>query len=231
MIAQEVMSTNVVSVGPQASIADVARLLLNNRISALPVLDHAGALVGIISEGDLMRQVEPSAKHRRSWWLEIFSGESSEVMAANYVKSHAGRVEDLMTRNAITASPTTTVHELAALLERHRIKRVPIVLEGRVIGIVSRANLVAALAKMVKPEESTVRTDAAIRREILDHLTSHDWSKYSNLNATVHGAAVELWGNVGSEAEKEAVRVATELVPGVQAVQNNIVVVPVVAGF
>jgi CBS domain-containing protein len=98
-----------------------------------------------------------------------------------------------MTRNVITATPTATLHELAALLESHRIKRVPIVNEGGVVGIVSRANLVAALAKMVKPEESTVRTDAAIRREILDHLTSHDWSKYSNVNATVHGGAVELW--------------------------------------
>jgi CBS domain-containing protein len=136
-----------------------------------------------------------------------------------------------MTRNVITAEPTTSVHDLAALLERNRIKRVPIVERGRVVGIVSRANLLHALASMAKSEHDPAATDTAMRREIMDHFKSHVWSQYSNLNATVHGGTVELWGNVGSDAEKQAARVAAELVSGVQAVENNITVVPVVAGF
>jgi CBS domain-containing protein len=232
MQAQDVMTTNVITVDPQASVREVATFMLVKGISALPVVDREGNLVGIVSEGDLMRRVDPGNERRRSWWLEIFAGRSNEALAKDYVKAHACKVEDLMTRDVITAPPAVTLRHLAELLERNRIKRVPIVQDGKIVGIVSRANLIQALATNGSQSKQEVgRTDTIIRREVLDHFRSHDWSKYLHLNATVHDGTVALWGNVGSESEKQAARVTAELVPGVRVVENNITVLPVVAGF
>ena len=231
MKASDVMTVDVVTVAPTASVQEVAKLLLAHRISALPVADQNGSLVGIISEGDLVRRTELGTDHRSSWWLDILANRSNEELATQYVKSHSRRVEDIMTREIITATPATPLRDIAKLLEKHHIKRVPIVADGRLVGIVSRANLIQALASQRKPDQQDPTTDAAIRDKIMAQFKSESWSKHSTLNATVQGGTVELWGTVGSEAEKEAARVAAELVSGVRAVENNVIVRPVVAGF
>jgi len=232
MQASDVMVANVVSVSPAASVREVARILLSNQISAVPVLDELGRLVGIVSEGDLMRRAELDTEHRRSWWLRLFSGKDKEALAIEYMKSHAQRAEDIMTREVITAAPATPLREIAALLEKNHIKRVPIVDEDSVVvGIVSRANLIQALATVGEDDVQTGTDDSTIRQRVMAQFQSEEWSKYSTLNATVQGGMVELWGFVGSEAEKEAARVAAELVPGVRAIENNVTVRPVAAGF
>ena len=231
MKASDVMTVDVVTVAPTASVQEVAKLLLAHRISALPVADQNGSLVGIISEGDLVRRTELGTDHRSSWWLDILANRSNEELATQYVKSHSRRVEDIMTREIITATPATPLRDIAKLLEKHHIKRVPIVADGWLVGIVSRANLIEALASERKPGQQGTTTDAAIRDRIMAQFKSQPWSKHSTLNATVQGGTVELWGIVGSDAEKEAARVAAELVPGVQVVENNVIVRPVVAGF
>ena len=231
MKASEVMAVDVDTVAPTASVQEVATLLLGHRISALPVVDQNGALVGIVSEGDLVRRTELGTEHRSSWWLDILANRSNEELATQYVKSHSRRVEDIMTREIITATPATPLRDIAKLLEKHHIKRVPIVADGWLVGIVSRANLIEALASERKPGQQGTTTDAAIRDRIMAQFKSQPWSKHSTLNATVQGGTVELWGTVGSEAEKEAARVAAELVSGVRAVENNVIVRPVVAGF
>jgi len=231
MKASDVMTVDVVTVAPSASVQEVAKLLLAHRISALPVADQNGSLVGIISEGDLVRRTELGTDHRSSWWLDILANRSNEELATQYVKSHSRRVEDIMTREIITATPATPLRDIAKLLEKHHIKRVPIVADGRLVGIVSRANLIQALASQRKPDQPDTTSDAAIRDKIMAQFKSQPWSKHSTLNATVQGGTVELWGTVGSDAEKEAARVAAELVPGVQVVENNVIVRPVVAGF
>ena len=231
MKASDVMTVDVVTVAPTASVQEVAKLLLAHRISALPVADQNGSLVGIISEGDLVRRTELGTDHRSSWWLDILANRSNEELATQYVKSHSRRVEDIMTREIITATPATPLRDIAKLLEKHHIKRVPIVADGRLVGIVSRANLIQALASQRKPDQPDTTSDAAIRDKIMAQFKSQPWSKHSTLNATVQGGTVELWGTVGSDAEKEAARVAAEVVPGVQAVENNVMVRPVVAGF
>ena len=229
MRANEVMVTKVISVEPQASIRDVAKILLANRISALPVVDEHGELIGIVSEGDLARRVELDTDHCRSWWLGMLAGRSKEALAKEYVKSRGCRVRDVMTKDVITAKPTTLLRDVAGLLERNGIKRVPIVEKGKVVGIVSRANLIQALASRREPNETNTMSDSMIRKKIMKQIKSEKWSKGSLLNATVQDGTVKLWGMVDSEPEKEAVQVAAELVQGVHAIENNVIVLPVVS--
>jgi CBS domain-containing protein len=231
MKASDVMVTKVIAVGPTASVREAANVLLANRISALPVIDEHGELVGIVSEGDLMRRAELGTERRRSWWLELLVGESKETLATKYLKSHARKVGDVMTRDLITATPTTPLGDIAALLEQKRIKRVPIVEHGNMIGIVSRANLIQALASLRNENEPETIDDSIIRDKVMAQFSSEPSTKFSMLNAMVHSGTVELWGVVGSEAEKEAARVAAELIAGVRAVENNVTVRPLVSGF
>jgi CBS domain-containing protein len=230
MKANDVMVTNVITVGLDASIEDVAHLLLTHRISAVPVVGQRGELVGIISEGDLIRRAELGTHPRRSWWLEMLAGRGKEALAAEYVKSHAGKVADLMTQEVITATPDTPLRDIAALLEKNRIKRVPIVANGKVVGIVSRANLVQALATLRKDVEPGSMTDSIVRDKILAQFNLEPWSKFSTLNVTVQNGTVELWGIVDTEAEKQAARVAAEMVAGADAVEDNVVVQRMVFG-
>jgi CBS domain-containing protein len=154
MNAADVMISNVITVGPDANLQDVARGLLSNRISGMPVVAADGKLVGIISEGDLMRRAESGTERRRSWWLEMLTGR--EALAAQYIKEHSRKVSDVMTREVITVKPETPLNDIATLLERNGIKRVPVVKDGKVVGIVSRANLLQALASYRRPIESGV---------------------------------------------------------------------------
>jgi CBS domain-containing protein len=227
MKARDIMATNVIATGPEVSVREAAGILFNNRISALPVIDEHGSLIGIISEGDLARRAE-LATDRRSWWLRLLTHESKEDLAIEYVKSHARRVRDVMTRRVVTAGPGTSLATIAVLLEKNRIKRVPIVAHGKVVGIVSRANLVQALATSRGESDRGTKSDSSIRRKVMAQLRSERWSRHSLLNATVRGGKVTLWGIVDTEAEKDAARVAAEQVAGVQAIENNVIVLPAV---
>ena len=224
MKARDIMITNVVTVGPELSVREVAEILVRRRVSALPVVDSAGNLIGIVSEGDLLRRAELDTGYRRSWWLELFNRKSDESLANEFARSHASRVKDVMAKNVITARASTSLRGIAAILERYRIKRVPIVAKGKVIGIVSRANLIQALASLRKDTEPTTATDSLIRKNVMRRFKAERWSKHAPLNVIVQDGTVKLWGVVGSEAERQAARVAAELARGVRAVENNIVV-------
>ena len=231
MRARDIMVTNVITVGPEASVRDAAKILLANRISALPVVDKDGLLVGIISEGDLVRRAELGTNHHRSWWLELFSGMNKEALATRFLKSRGRKVKDVMTtKDLITAKPTTPLREIAVSLEKNRIKRVPIVAKCQVVGIVSRANIIQALARLPEGPERKTTGDSMIRKNVMKQIKSGKWSKGSLLNVTVQDGKVQLWGVVDSEAEKQAARVAAELVEEVKAIENNVIVLPVVAG-
>jgi CBS domain-containing protein len=221
MKAADVMVSNVITVSPDASVQDVADILLTNRISAVPVVGRSGELIGIISEGDLIRRAETGTERRRSWWLELLVGRTP--LAADYVKSHARTVADVMTRTVITAIPDTPLRDIAALLEKNHIKRVPIVKNRKVVGIVSRANLVQALASRRKEiEAQPAIDDTAIREEVMARLDAESWSRFTPVNVIVHDGTVDLWGIVDSETAKKAVRVAAEATPGVRAVNDNL---------
>jgi CBS domain-containing protein len=223
MKAADVMVSTVITVGPECSVQDVAETLLENRISAVPVVTDGGDLVGIVSEGDLIRRTEIDTERRRSRWLALLLG--TQPLAAEFVKSNAGMVADVMTRDVIVATPDTPLRQIAALLEKNGIKRVPIVSNGKLVGIVSRANLVQALASARKEIKAAAATsDRMVREELLSRLRAEPWAKTSRLNVIVHDGTVELWGAVRSPAEKQAVRLATELTPGVRAVNDNLIV-------
>src|SRR5690606_11257928 len=143
MRARDIMTTSVVTVSPETRVPDIARVLLERRISALPVVDGAGRVIGIVSEGDLLHRAENKTERRRSWWLDLIS--SADTLAEDYVKSHGLTAKDVMNAPVISATPDASLAELATLLERHGIKRVPILENGALVGIVSRADLLRGL--------------------------------------------------------------------------------------
>jgi CBS domain-containing protein len=230
MNAADVMVTNVITVGPDASVQDVAKILLDARISGVPVVGKSGELLGIVSEGDLMRRVEAGTGRRRPWWLAAFFGK--EALAAEFVKEHSRRVTDVMTRDVVTALPDTPLSTIASLLEKNAIKRVPIVKDRKVVGIVSRANLLQALACAgPKPGQAVPDDDSAIRSKVITQLDAEPWTRPSLINVIVHDGTVDLWGVVDSVSEKKAVRVAAEVTPGVRAVNDNLIIRPADSGF
>jgi CBS domain-containing protein len=220
MRADGVMTSNVVTVGENASVQDVALVLLQNQISAVPVIDRMGNMVGIVSEGDLMRRPESETEKRRSPWLELLS--SKQALAAEFVKMHSRRVTDVMTRGVITATPDTPVAEIASLLEKNGIKRVPILRGGKLVGIVSRANLLHGLASLKNNASKSVASDAAIRDRLLARIQNQPWTRPTLINVIVQDGIAELWGIVASQAERNAVRVLAEVTTGVRAVNNNL---------
>jgi CBS domain-containing protein len=223
MKARDVMVAPVITASPNASVKSVAETFMRHQISAVPVVDNKGKLLGMISEGDLLHRAEAGTEKRRSWWLNAFVG--PDTLANEYVKAHARKVSDAMTHQVVTASPETPLHEVAALLEKHSIKRVPIVENGQLVGIVSRANLVQAVASAGKGLEVPL-SDSTIRDKLLAHLKSQNWAHTDLLNVTVNGGVVDLWGIVTSTSEKNAIRVAAEATPGVRAVNDNLRLLP-----
>jgi CBS domain-containing protein len=220
MLARDVMVSPVISVDINATVRNVAKVLLDNHISAVPVLDGKGRIIGIVSEGDLMHRTEAGTEHRRSWWLEMFQSEWGA--ASDYAKSHASKVTDIMTRQVVTAAPDTPLHEIAELFETHSIKRVPIVNKaGDLVGIVSRANLIQAVAT-ARPKLELHLSDASIRQALLDHLKHQTWAHSYGLNVTVANGVVDLWGVTWSDEERKALRIAAESIPGVATVKDHL---------
>lgn len=230
MNARDVMTEHVASVGPDDTVRDLAELLLRRGVSAAPVLD-GDKLVGIVSEGDLIRRAEiGTAERRRSWWLRLFTG--AATLARDYTRSHAERVRDVMTTDVVAVAEETTLAEIAALLEKHRIKRVPVVRGGRVVGVVSRADLIRSLAaaKAAQPPAAPPDDDA-IRARLRDTLRDQPWSSVDMADVTVANGVVEFRGVYSSEEEREAARVAAETVAGVGNVRDHRVPMPDTYGY
>jgi CBS domain-containing protein len=219
MRASDVMTADVVTVGPETSVAEVARLLVAHCISAVPVIDGTGRLVGIVSEGDLFGRVDTTG--RRAWWLDLLADPAG--LAQDYVKTHGRRAADVMTHPVVTVEAEAALGEIARLLERRAIKRVPVVRDGRVIGIVSRADLIRGLAvRPVEPLPATVADDGVLRQRVLAILRGQPWWVGTYRSIVVTDGVVHLWGLVRSTAEREAMRVAAESVPGVRGVEDHL---------
>lgn len=224
--AEDIMFTGVISATPDHTVQDAARLMLENGVSALPVIEASGKLVGIVSESDLMRHVEAGTDHHRSWWLRSLMG--PEGLAHEYVRENARRIADVMTKTVVTAAPDTPARKLADLLERNGIKRVPIVKDGKVIGIVSRANLLRALARGDLAERHhKQQTDDNLREAVLARFNAEPWARTTLINVDVHDGAVRLSGIVDSTAEQKALRLAAELTEGVRSVADETMIRPI----
>lgn len=228
MKALDVMVSPVITVNPDTSVADAADMLLKHRISGMPVLDDTGALVGMVSEGDFLRRVEAGTERRRSRWLELFT--RSETIAAEYVKSHGRKVSDVMTTWPVSVSEDAPLVDIADLMEARQIKRVPVVRAGKVVGIVSRANLLQAFASMGRKAGPETRVDdQTIRLRVLKTIDETHLARPFGLVVTVKDGNVDLQGAVATSDEKNALRVATEVTQGVLSVTDNIRIQPVMA--
>jgi len=235
MRAMDVMTTNVITVEPDTAVQELATLLSDRGISGVPVLDRDNRLVGVVSEGDLLHRAETGTERRtqrrRSRWLDNFA--SDQEAARDYVKAHGRTVREIMTRDVISVSDTTELADIATLLETRRIRRVPVVRDGQLIGIISRANLVRALA-MTK-SESAIEADSddrTIRQKLIAELTGQEWVHMWGADIIVRDRVVHLWfSDDRSDEERQAVRIAAENIPGVRQVQEHIVPVPAFPAF
>ncbi len=216
MKASDVMTSSVLCVSLNATVGEVARTMIRERISGLPVVNDDNILVGIVTEGDLLRRVEAGTERARPHWLEFILGGAK--LATEYVASHSQKVADVMTRNVTAVTEDTALADIVSLMERNKIKRVPVVYEGRVVGIVSRANLLKALADASAPE--TAKDDDAIRKALETELGKRPWYARQG-HAVVHDGVVDLWGVVLHDSERTAIRVAAENIPGVKAVRDH----------
>jgi CBS domain-containing protein len=209
-------------------------LLAERGISGAPVVDPGGRLVGIVSEGDLLHraEIDTARRHRdrrRSWWLDHYASD----LAREYIKSHARTVKDIMTRDVVTVTEDTDLGEVAEVLEAKRIKRVPVVRDGKVVGIISRANLVRALgATKGAPPREGEGDDRTIRARLLAELGGEEWARIWPEDIIVRDGVVHFWLSEDEpEEKKQALRVAAETIPGVRGVEEHVVPAPVIPAF
>jgi CBS domain-containing protein len=234
MHAMDVMTPAVISVDPNMTVQELAKLMSERGISGAPVIDNGGHMVGIVSEGDLLHRAELGTERhevrRSSWWLEQFAS----GLARDYIKSHGRMVKDIMTREVVAVAEDTELADVAKLLETRRIKRVPVIRDDKVVGIVSRANLMRALGALSAPPASgTVEDDRAIRQRLLAELRQQQWAaRVWPQDIIVRSGVVHLWfGADESEERRQAVRVAAENIPGVQRTEMHVVPVPLMPPF
>ncbi len=219
--AKDVMTTAIVTIRPETTVGEIAKTLLDRRISAVPVLDDRGAIVGIVSEGDLMRRPESATERRSSWWLAFLT--LGEDDARRFVKTHGRHARDVMTRDVVTIDEEATLEQVAHILESRHIKRLPVLRGGKLVGIVSRADLLRGLAS-AKLEGAPSADDRALREAIEAAIHEHAGFDSPFIGVTVKNGIAELWGGVRTPAAKDAARVAAENVPGVSKVHDRITV-------
>ena len=223
LTAADVMTTAVITVTPGTAIHEIAKLLCDRHISGVPVIDGEERLLGIVSEGDLIGHARLAGEQRRSWWQTFLSGPA--VLAQHYAKSHGRTASDVMTTEVVTVVETTSVADTARALERHRIKRVPVLRDGKLVGIVTRSNLLQVLATTDVSKPMNV-ADRVIRERLNEELKGQPWAHLLAKNIVVEDGVVHLFGLVQSDEERHAIRLAAENQAGVKAVEDHLSTVP-----
>ena len=220
MKVRDVMSDRVISVTPGAGVLDAIRLMLENHISGLPVIDAGGVLVGIVTEGDFLRRSETGTERKRSRWLEFLAGPGR--LADDYVRSHARTVGEVMTPAPVTITEDAGLDEAVTVMERRRIKRLPVVRDTEVVGIISRANLLYAVASLTAKAPPQARSDVAIRDALLTEFRKLTWTPAAMVDPVVTDGVVELWGTITDESQREALKVCAQNIPGVRSVVSHL---------
>jgi CBS domain-containing protein len=228
MKAADIMTRGVVSTGPDATIEKAIRLMLQHGISGLPVVDTAGHLIGIVSEGDLLRRAETGTERHRTRWLTFLLGPAR--LAKEYVRTHGRKVTEVMTCDVVAVTEDAPLNEIVRLMERNRIKRLPVTRDGRVVGIVSRANLLRALVSVVDEVPASSENDGQIRDRLVATLKGQPWAPQVSTNVIVRNAIVHLWGVVFNEEQRQAMIVAAENTPGARSVEDHLAWVEPVSG-
>ena len=228
MNAAEIMTRKVLTTTPETSIAAAMKTMLDNGISGLPVVDAGGRLVGMVTEGDFLRRGELGTERRRPRWLEFLLGPGR--IADEYVHSHGRKVAEVMTPEVASVDEDTAVGEIVRLMERRRIKRVPVLRDGRLVGIVTRANLLRRLASLAG-EMPAVAGDVAIRERLLAEIERQSWAPSSAVDGVVRNGVVSFWCVILDDAQRRALRVVAENIPGVTGVEDNMIWIEPFSGF
>ena len=228
MKAQDVMTRDVITIDPDSTVLQAARLMLQHHVSGLPVVDGNGNLVGVLSEGDFLRRRETKTERRRSRWLEFLMGPGR--IAAEYSHSHGSKVSEVMSTDVQSVEQDTALEDIVELMERKRIKRVPVLCGGQLVGIVTRSNLMHAMVSLARMAQPASKDDAAIREKLLAEMQHEKWAPLATVDIVVHEGMVELWGVIVDERQRTALKVVAETIPGVKAVIDHLVWVEPTSG-
>ena len=229
MIVADVMTRGVLSVSPETTVEEAARMMLERGISGLFVVDAKGELAGVVTEGDLLRRDEIGTQRFRPWWLRMLVSPGRQ--AADFTRTHGRRVRDVMTESVISVGSDADLEEVVDVMERHRIKRVPVTDDKRVVGVVSRSDLLRALVGHVRKDVPTATDDRSVRSAVLDALEKQSWAPMTTLNVTVADGIADIWGTITNDDERRAICVIVENTPGVKQVHDHLVFVEPYSGM
>ena len=229
MKARDIMTSPVLSVEPDTPIMQAVRIMLQRHISGLPVIDKAGRLVGMVTEGDFLRRAETGTERRRPRWLEYLVGPGR--LADEYTHSHGRKVSEVMTADPLTVTEETPLEQVVKVMEKRQIKRLPVVRDDAVVGIVSRANLVHALAGVAREVPAVAASDQAIRHQLVAELARQPWAPMALIDFIVKDGVVDLWGSITDERARQAIIVAAENVSGVKCVNDHLIWVDATSGM
>jgi CBS domain-containing protein len=233
MIAADVMTRNVISISPDATVQDAVTLMLERRMSGLFVVDAAGELAGVLTEGDLLRRDELGTERSRPRWLRLLVSPARQ--AADFTRANGRFVREVMTPDVISVAHDAPLETVVSAMETNHIKRVPVTQDGHVIGVVSRSDLLRALVgrmRSASPGDAPADADdASIRTAILDALEAKSWAPMTTLNVTVSKGVVDLWGTITNDDERHAIRVTAENAPGARLVHDHLVYVEPYTGM
>jgi CBS domain-containing protein len=226
--AADVMQSDVLTVNADSSVAETARMMLCHKISGVPVLDSQRRLVGIVTEGDLLRRSEIGTERHRARWLDLLrSGRAAE----DYMLAHGRKVSEVMSDQVVAASPDTALGDVVSLMEENNIKRVPVLDGDKLLGIVSRADILRALVDASAPVAMRPTTDAQIREQIQNGIDQAEWSSRASIKVDVAGGVVSLDGCITDERERAALTVLAENVPGVNKVVDHLIWIEPLSGM
>jgi CBS domain-containing protein len=231
MKASDIMEKSVIAVGSDAGVSEAVRIMLQHKISGLPVIDAKGELVGIVTEGDFLRRTETGTEVQRTRWLQLLAGTGR--LAEEYVRSHGRKVAEVMTTDVAAVSEDTELSAIVSIMEKRRIKRVPVVRDRKVVGIVTRADLLRGFARVIPggAAAEAPKNDLELRNRIVAELNRLPWAARNTISVTVKNGEVDLQGAIFNVKERDALRVAAENVPGVKAVHDHLVWVEPMSGM
>jgi CBS domain-containing protein len=227
MRAHQIMTRQVITIAADASIVDAANIMLEKHVSGLPVIDKAGALVGIVSQGDFLRRAEIGTQRKRGRWLKFLVGPGRE--ASDFVHERGRKVGEIMTLEPYTVAENATLEDIVALMERNNVKRLPVMRGDKLIGIVTRSNLLQAVAGLTREVPDPTADDDHIRNRIITSIEKADWAPFG-LGVIVLNGVVHLNGVITNTDSRQAAIVAAENVSGVKKVHDHLCWIDTMSG-